>query len=833
VTVSPAVRHAVRLRITGVVQGVGFRPFVYRLATELGLGGFVGNDPESVFAEVEGPAASLDTFLARLRPEAPPLARLETVEVAGAAVSGRTTFAIVESAPAGALTTAGVSARAVTAVSPDAAVCAACLAEMWDPDNRRHLHPFITCTDCGPRFTITRRVPYDRPATTMDGFSLCATCAVEYADPRDRRYHAQPIACHDCGPTLSLTFNSNFTGADLLVTARDAPVAVAREALRAGAILAVKGIGGYHLVCDATSDAAVGELRRRKGRADKPFAVMTADLGQAATVADLTAEEQRLLGAPSRPIVLARARPGSRLSRLVAPGNPLVGILLPYTPLHHLLFHEMGPGGPLPVLGPLVMTSSNRSGEPIAYRDDGLTDRIGGLVDGILAHDRPIHVPCDDSVVRVATDGRAVLLRRSRGYAPLPLRIPPTTRDVLAVGADTKNAFCVARGRRAWMSQHIGDMANLETLEAFEASVAQFCGLYRVTPEIVAVDAHPGYLSSRWARLHHPEAVVEVQHHHAHVAAVMAEHGLDPARAVIGLAFDGTGYGDDGTIWGGEILEADAFGYRRAGHLAAVALPGGDAAIRHPRRVALAHLHAAGLAWDEDLAPVRDAGARELAVVARQLTTGFGCVATTSMGRLFDAVSSLLDLRHEVSYEAQAAIELEHAAAGHLDDAVALGFDCGSDGVYDAAPVVADLVRARRAGASVGAAAAGFHLAVADLAVHAARASRARTGPATVVLTGGVWQNTLLSTLARARLGDAGFDVRSHRLVPPNDGGLALGQVFVAAHRGRTAAVPRGSTAAVPRGSTVAVPRGSTVAVPRGSTVAVPRRVASAASLEV
>lgn len=787
-----AVRAAMRLRITGVVQGVGFRPFVYRLATELELGGVVGNDAGAVFVELEGPAADLDAFVVRLRSEAPPLAVIDAVEVTAVEVAassppGRNGFVIVESRR-------GVGT--VTAVSPDMAVCDACLVELWDPGDRRYLHPFITCTDCGPRFTITRSLPYDRPGTTMAGFPMCDACRAEYEDPGDRRYHAQPIGCHDCGPSLTLRLGSGpgatASGAGAkgalgtalgpeVTTASDALTA-ARNALRGGAILAVKGLGGYHLVCDATSDATVAELRRRKGRADKPLAVMVADIAAAHELAELGPDEVELLASPARPIVLASARPGNGLSQLVAPANPLIGIMLPYTPLHHLLLCAPDPAGAVPALRPVVMTSSNPSGEPICYRDDDLAERVGHLVDGILAHDRPIHLPCDDSVVRVANH-RLLPVRRSRGYAPLPVRIPPTPCDILAVGAELKNAFCVATGERAWMSQHIGDMGNLATFEAFEASVRQFCDLYRVEPAVVAVDAHPGYLSSRWAATHHPDAVVEVQHHHAHVAAVMAEHGLDPDSEVIGIAFDGTGYGDDGTIWGGEVLEATALDYRRGGHLAAVPLPGGDSAVRHPWRIALAHLRSAGIDWADDLPPVRHATDVGLNVLDHQLSSGLACVPTTSMGRLFDAVSSLLGLRHQVTYEAQAAIELEHAAGDHLHDAPCLAFELRPDGVFDPAPVLAGLIAAVRAGAPIGAASAGFHLAVADLVVTAAQASRERTGVATVVLSGGVWQNALLSGLAWERLTDAGFDVRTHRLLPPNDGGLALGQLFIAARR--------------------------------------------------
>lgn len=803
-------RASLAVRVSGVVQGVGFRPFVYRLATELCLDGIVGNDASGVFVELEGPPDRLGEFLERLRADAPPLAWIDTVSVEATPVLGTSGFSIAGSRG---------SEDAVTLVSPDIAVCDACLAEMWDPANRRYLHPFITCTDCGPRFTITKGLPYDRPLTTMASFALCEGCRAEYENPHDRRYHAQPISCHDCGPVVSLRLG----GAELR---RGEALMAAREALRGGAILAVKGIGGYHLVCDATSDASVGELRARKGRPDKPFAVMVRDLPAAHGLAFLDDHEIDVLSSKARPIVLARSRPDSLLSALVAPGSHLVGVMLAYTPLHHLLFAGPGAVGPRELLGPLVVTSDNVSGEPICYRDDELEGRLGHLVDGVLSHDRPIHVPCDDSVVRVS-DRRLLPLRRSRGYAPLPLRLPGTVPDVLAVGAELKNAFCVASGSQAWMSQHIGDMGNLATLEAFEASVGQFCELYRIEPSIVAVDAHPGYLSSRWARgrlTRSPEEgngcrdlgavrfadtweLVEVQHHHAHVASVMAEHGLDPLCEVIGLAFDGTGYGDDGTIWGGEILEATAVGYRRVGHLGEVLLPGGDASVRHPWRAALAHLHAAGIGWGEDLDPVRHARDTELRVLARQLDGGIGCVPTTSMGRLFDAAASILGLRHEVTYEAQAAIELEHAAAGYLGagDPVArvrlrrrttdcmvtgvgegmppLAFGTSPDGVYDPSPVVAGLVYAASRGVPVAAAAAAFHLAVAEMARCAAVASRDRTGCSTVVMSGGVWQNVLLAGLARSALIEEGFDVLTHQLVPPNDGGLALGQVLVSASR--------------------------------------------------
>jgi hydrogenase maturation protein HypF len=751
--------------VTGIVQGVGFRPFVCRLAGELGVDGLVGNDASSVFVEAEAPAEVLERFVERISSDAPPLAMVESVQSSPGVASGRRGFSIVASRD---------SPGAVTVVAPDTAVCDDCLAEMWDPGNRRYLHPFISCTNCGPRFTIITGVPYDRPFTTMRGFPLCEACRDEYDDPKDRRFHAQPISCHHCGPSVSYSAPGGEPLRGLVA------LNAAAAALAGGAILAVKGLGGYHLVCDATSDQAVGELRRRKGRAHKPFAVMAGDLDGARAIANLDTGEAALLSSPARPIVLCEAQPGAGLSPLVAPGNPMVGVMLAYTPLHHLLIFAPTAAGRSARLGPLVMTSSNPSGEPICYRDDDLGRRVGGIVDGVLGHDRPIHVPCDDSVVRVV-DGGLLPLRRSRGYAPIPLRIPPGGPDALAVGAEMKNAFCVSSGSRAWMGQHIGDMGNLATLEAFERSVRQFCSMYRIEPEVVAVDAHPGYLSSRWGRDHYPGAVVEVQHHHAHVVSVIAENRLDPASKVIGVAFDGTGYGDDGAIWGGEILEADALDYRRVGHLREIPLPGGDAAVHHPWRVALAALRACGLGWSADLAPVAHAG-KAARVLDRQLESGFNCVACTSMGRLFDAVSSLVGLRHDVDFEAQAAIDLEHAAARHLMDAPTWRFE-PTAGAYDPAPVLAGIVDALKTGVPCGAVAAGFHLAVADMVSQAAIASADRSGCTTVALAGGVWQNKLLRHLTKRVLLQGGFDVVANTVLPPNDGGLALGQLVVATSR--------------------------------------------------
>jgi hydrogenase maturation protein HypF len=636
-------------------------------------------------------------------------------------------------------------------VSPDIAVCADCLAEMDDPGDRRFGYPFINCTNCGPRFTITIRLPYDRPNTTMAGFEMCSDCAREYHDPADRRFHAQPIACPACGPRLW------FEGAGARLEGTVAAIAAARAALAAGEILAVKGVGGYHLACDATSDAAVARLRARKSRPGKPLAVMVADLAEAERLAVVSPGERKLLTSPQRPIVLLRGR--GRVCPEVAPRNPMLGVLLPYTPLHHLLLRECGP---------LVMTSGNLSDEPICYREDDARVRLGAIADCWLTHDRPIHVPCDDSVIRWA-DEAELPIRRSRGYAPLPIRLPFDVVPSIAAGGDVKNTFCLGAGGDAWMSQHIGDMGSVETLAAFERSVQQFEDVYRVRPERVVADSHPGYTTRRWSERRARGSPVLVQHHHAHVASVMVEHGLPFGQRVLGFAFDGTGYGSDGAIWGGEVLLAGYDSCERVAHLRYVPLPGGDAAIRKPYRTALAHLRAAGVPWSEDLAPVVAAGPAELRVLERQLERGVQCVPTSSMGRLFDAVSSLVGVRQVATYEAEAAIELEAVAEPHVHE------PCGYRLGLDPGPMLHAMVADLRRGEPVGRIAAGFHVAVAQLVADVVRSSSVDV----VALCGGVWQNALLLHLARARLAEQAVTVLTHRIVPPNDGGLALGQLVV------------------------------------------------------
>jgi hydrogenase maturation protein HypF len=759
-----------RFVVRGLVQGVGFRPFVHALATELALAGSVRNDTGGVVIEVEGPGVALDGFARRLRADAPPLAVIDEIAATHLPPTGRSGFRIDRSRQTG---------GGRTAAAPDVATCADCLRELADPTDRRYRHPFITCTNCGPRFTIITDLPYDRPVTTMAHFPMCADCAREYADPADRRFHAQPIACPACGPRLE------FLGpAGQRVTGEDA-LAAARGLLADGGVVAVKGLGGYHLACAATDERAVAALRRRKRRGDKPFAVMVADLAAARELAEIADLEAALLTGPARPIVLVARRADARapVAASVAPGNPDLGLLLPYTPVHHLLLGLPGdPPGP----GPLVMTSGNLGGEPIAYDDADARGRLAPLVDGWLRHDRPIHIPCDDSVVRVV-DGAELPVRRSRGHAPLPLRLPFGVPPSVAVGADMKNTCALGAGTSAWLSGHIGDMDDLATLTAFGRAERHLEHLTGVRPQRLVADAHPDYRSRAWAERHADgRPLTTVHHHHAHVAAVMGEHGLDGTRPVVGVTFDGTGYGTDGAVWGGEVLVADYAGFRRFAHLAYVPLPGGDVAVRRPYRMALAHLRAAGVAWEDDLPPVAACPPAERAVLAHQLGSGLGCAPTSSMGRLFDAVSALLGVRQVVDFEAQAAIELESRSRGVAPGEAAYAFTVrdgarGEPLIADPGPVIRAVVADLRAGVPAGTAGARFHAAVVALVLALAGRARRELDLHHVALTGGVFQNALLLASTGRALRDAGFSVLRHRHVPPGDGGLALGQLLVAA----------------------------------------------------
>jgi hydrogenase maturation protein HypF len=791
VTANPRSRR--RFEVCGVVQGVGFRPFVYLSACELALCGFVANSGSGVVIEVEGSAEAVERFDRRLRTNGPPLAVIESIRDCERPARGGTGFTIEDSRQG--------ASRSRTFASPDVPTCTACLCEMRDPGNRRYRHPFITCTGCGPRFTIILDLPYDRATTTMAAFDMCEACRQEYEDPADRRFHAQPIACPDCGPVLELVRKEGRS-----VARGEEALSDARVLLAAGGILAVKGLGGYHLACDARSSEAVAELRRRKGRGGKPFAVMVADLGVARDLVAMSDLEERLLSGARRPIVLltpvdsAAAR---HLAAAAAPGNPALGVMLPYTPLHALLFGLPGdPAGP----DALVMTSGNASGEPIVTDDLDALERLSPFVDAWLCHDRRIHVPCDDSVTRIVngTEPAELPVRRSRGYAPLPIALPFEVGPTLAVGADLKNTCAVAAGRHAWLSQHIGDMDDLSTLDALTRTESHLEVLTGVRPEQLIADQHPAYRSGQWARRQAGGRPIRtVQHHHAHIASVMGEHGLGADDTVIGFAFDGTGYGSDGAAWGGEVLVAGYRSFCRAAHLRYVPLAGGDVSILRPYRMALAHLRAAGVAWDEALPPVRACPAVERDLLARQLTTGFGCVPTSSMGRLFDAVASLAGVRQTVDYEAEAAVELEGiarrapAAAGPegatwrapvagLIPTPDYRFDIQPQGLdepvlADPGPVIRAITSDVLAGRPTAEIASGFHDAVARLIVDLAESCRERTGLTSVALGGGVFQNALLVEASARALTGSGFTVLLPRLLPPNDGGIALGQILVGA----------------------------------------------------
>ncbi len=765
------------LRVTGVVQGVGYRPFVHRLAEELAIRGTVRNDSAGVLIEAVAPEAVLAEFARRLRDDAPPLASVRAVTVlaaASAAEPPQVGFRIVASDSVG---------DAITALPPDVAVCAACLAEMGDPGDRRYRYPFVTCTECGPRFTITRRMPYDRPNTTMASFTLCPLCQAEYDDHHDRRHHAQPLACPVCGPRLALV------DADGAVTATgDAALLAAQALLDEGSIVAVKGLGGYHLVCAATDATAVARLRERKHRGAKPFAVLVAGVDALEGAAIVSATEAATLESPQRPIVLLRRDRRGRETwpDLVAPGVSEVGVMLPVAPLQHLLLDGLRSRV-------LVCTSGNVADEPIATDDDDARARLSAMADAFLTHDRPIHAACDDSVVRVR-EGAVALVRRARGFVPLPLPLPADGVSVLAMGGDLKGALCLAAGDQAFMSQHLGDHGQLATYAAARQAAHQLCDLVGVVPGAVAVDAHPGYLSARLGRELAAEwgvPVVEVQHHHAHVMAAATEHGV--TAPVLGFAFDGTGYGTDGTIWGGEVLAASPRGFTRVAHLRPVAIPGGDAAIEYPARAALAHLWAAGVEWHGALPCVAAVDPAELSVLRTMLSTTANTVPTSSMGRLFDAVAALCGIRQRVDYEAQAAIELEALADPTAKGAYEFPAPDAA-GAIDPAPVIRAVVADVLAAIPSPIISTRFHRAVVSV-VHRQTWTSGRDtsagdggtrggggGPA-VVLSGGVFQNLLLADLCKEALVRDGFTVLAHRQVPTNDGGLALGQATIARAR--------------------------------------------------
>ncbi len=798
-----------RLMVRGIVQGVGFRPFVYGLAQRLGLGGFVLNDSDGVTLEIEGPASALDAFEQMLRTAPPPLARIDAISVEPVAPRGETIFRIE---------TSRAAAVRNTLISPDVATCDDCLRELFDPADRRFGYPFINCTNCGPRFTIVLDVPYDRAQTTMRVFPMCPACQAEYDDPLNRRFHAQPNACAACGPSLAFRWWSAAwastgsadageaaawastgsadageaaawasTGSaradvqDENLSANVSPIAQAAAALTQGAILAIKGLGGYHLACDALNHAAVARLRARKQREAKPFALMALDLETIRRLCYVNKDEEALLMSRQRPIVLLDALPDAPVAPSVAPGYATLGIMLPYTPLHHLLLRAYAAAAPdRPAV--LVMTSGNLSDEPIAYRDDDAAARLASIADGMLTHNRDIHMRCDDSVARMVAGG-VQLLRRSRGYAPEPvtlaLRFP---KPLLAVGGHLKNTFCLAKGHDAFLSHHIGDLENLETLTSFREGVRHFVRLFDCEPEVVAYDLHPEYLATKEALASDIPLKIGVQHHHAHIASVLAEHGIE--GPVIGVAADGTGYGLDGAIWGCEVLIADLRDFTRFAHLAYLPLPGGDAAVRQVWRIGATYLwRAFGDAFlDLDIPFVQRIDRQQWSLIARMIERGVNAPLTSSLGRLFDAVAALVGIRDHALYEGQAAIELE-TAAGPDDRPYPFVLQEGAPVQIDMLPAIRAIVADLRTGAPVARVSGRFHGTVAEALAQTCEQARATGAPATVALSGGVFQNRRLTELLVARLERSGFQVLLNRRVPPNDGGLCLGQAAVAAAR--------------------------------------------------
>jgi hydrogenase maturation protein HypF len=741
------------LRVNGIVQGVGFRPFVHGLASSLGLVGFVGNDERGVLIEAEGPVAGLDRLQAEIELRPPPMALVTAVSATPLPRRGGAGFAIVASVAGG---------PAATLVSADAATCADCVRELRDPADRRYRHPFITCTNCGPRFTIVTGVPYDRDTTTMAGFPMCPACAREYHDPADRRFHAQPICCPDCGPRLRFVTAAEW-GGEALGDSVD-PVAAAAAALLAGSVVAVKGLGGYHLAALAADEDAVAALRARKHREAKPFAVLVADIPAARELCEVEPAAAAALTSRRAPIVLLRRRPGAAVAAAVAPADRHLGLLLPYTGLHHLLLDA--------VAAPIVLTSGNVSDEPIAHRDADAATRLSGIADAALVHDRPIRTRADDSVLRVV-GGQPYPIRRSRGYAPEPIPLAVTAAEpVLGCGAELKNTFCLLRGSEAFVSHHIGDLENAETLHAYTDGIAHLRTLLDLDPAVVAHDLHPEYLSTKWAQAQGDVELVGVQHHHAHLAGCLAEHG-EPGP-VIGVACDGLGYGTDGTLWGGEVFEVSLAGFTRLAHLEPVPLPGGTTAIRQPWRTAAAWLHTAGLA----LPGLAERIGPEWTAVQRLLDSRLELPVTTSAGRLFDAVAALCGVRDRVTYEGQAAIELERLAAEDVTDGYPAAVGSGVIGAGDLVrAVVADL----RRGVDPAVVAARFHHGLAAALVAAATGAARDRGRDTVALSGGVFQNQLLLAAVRTGCEAVGLRVLVHSRLPCNDGGISLGQVAVAA----------------------------------------------------
>ncbi len=750
------------VRIRGIVQGVGFRPYIFQLASAHGLDGWVRNQSDGVEIEVAGPSARIEAFLKDIPEKTPPLARIVSMEVADRAHAPMEPFRIIKSL---------VQQSRLTLIAPDVCTCGDCLRELFDPKDRRFRYPFINCTNCGPRYTIIKDIPYDRDKTTMAGFTMCPACSREYENPLDRRFHAQPDACGECGPRVWM---ENPAGKKL--AERDDAVVLAVRSLEEGAILAIKGLGGFHLGVDALSEPAVSRLRQRKIREEKPFAVMFPDVGAIKAYCHVSDVEERLLNSPQRPIVLLKRRGEVRGDDAIAPGvaprNRYLGAFLPYTPLHYLLFRGAS-------FKALVMTSGNQSDEPIVMTNEDARERLKNIADLFLFHDRDIYMRCDDSVTRVI-HGVPRPMRRARGYVPVPVFLRDRVPAVLGVGAELKNTVCLTRGSEAFLSQHIGDLENLETLRSFEHTIAHLERILEVEPECIVHDMHPDYLSTQWAIGQRGVPLLAVQHHHAHIASVMAERRIE--GAVLGLALDGTGYGPDGTVWGGEILRVEGFGFERLGHFRQVALPGGNKAIKEPWRMALSYLR--GLDPDPESAFGDFTGRwprRSVKVILQMLDRGVNSPLTSSCGRLFDAASALAGIRETVNYEGQAAIEFEQAIE---PDEGGYGGELRRENglwIVDPFPMIAEVVREVRGNRPAGIISARFHNGLVSLLSETAGRISSETGLTRIALSGGVFQNAYLIARLETELKQRGFEVFSHVEVPANDACIALGQVYVGA----------------------------------------------------
>lgn len=775
---------SIHIHVTGIVQGVGFRPFVYGLAVRLDLRGWVRNTSAGVDIEVQGQKSNVEAFVQSLANEVPPLAKIDSVVVKDSQPDNK--YLTFDIRPSTALE------GAFQPISPDVALCADCEREMLDPNDRRYLYPFINCTNCGPRFTIIKDLPYDRPFTTMADFPMCDACRAEYENPLDRRFHAQPTACPDCGPFVQLRYSSSTSPSVSNIDLRLSAILKTRQLLREGKIIAVKGLGGFHLACDASNEKAVAELRRRKGRAGKPFALMFADLGSVRKYCEVNEDEAALLTGYEKPIVLLNRLDGARIAPSVAPRMDTLGAMLPYTPLHHLLFNRRDPilaAQPVPPV--LVMTSGNFSEEPIAIKNEDALERLEPLADAFLLHNRDIHIRCDDSVVRVVSQKSKVkdsptfdlqpstlYLRRSRAYAPYPVSLPFDLKPTLAVGGELKNTFCLTRDRYAFLSQHVGDMENAEVFESFEQSVEHLSRLFRVEPQIIAHDMHPGYFTTSYAERAKSNAQrFAVQHHHAHIASCMADNKLED-RKLIGLSFDGTGYGTDGAIWGGEVLLASYADFERVAHLEYLPLPGGDSATRSPWRIAVGYARSLGLDV-ANLPFLESIELQAIGIVNQQVEKKLNAPLTSSMGRLFDAISSLIGIRNQVTYEAQAAIEMEVLAKKFIGEANPYPFEI-EDGIIRVGEMFERVIRDVKSNLSAGLIGARFHQTVSAMAVEAGVKVREKTKINEVALSGGVWQNQVLLELTREKLLRENFVVYTHQQTPANDGGLALGQAVIA-----------------------------------------------------